>query len=151
MNDVEISSEGIEPPLWLPKLADFSRLVLDLLGVDAWDLSILICEDPFIRDLNCRYREKDEATDVLSFTQGDRYTGPEGEERFLAGDIVISLGGLSRNVEDFSVDRDEELRRLVVHGILHLSGLDHVGNDPGEAMLIRQEEVLKSLGGARIL
>lgn len=151
MNDVQISAEGIEAPEWLPGAAAFALLVLEALGVDGWDLSLLVCDDPFIRELNRRYRDKDEATDVLSFEQGGHYRGPEGEERFLAGDIVISLGGLSRNVADFGVGKDEELRRLVIHGILHLSGLDHEGNDPAEPMLARQEELLASLGGEAIL
>jgi probable rRNA maturation factor len=151
MNDVQISAEGIEAPEWLPAAAAFALRVLGALGVDGWDLSLLVCDDPFIRELNRRYRDKDEATDVLSFEQGDHYRGPEGEERFLAGDIVISLGGLSRNVADFGVGKDEELRRLVIHGILHLSGLDHEGNDPSEPMLARQEDLLAALGGEAIL
>lgn len=151
MNDVEITAEGITPPEWLPRAAAFSLRVLETLGVDCWDLSLLVCDDPMIRGLNRQYRDKDEATDVLSFSQGDSYRTPEGEERFLAGDIVISLGGLARNVADFQVPLDEELRRLIVHGILHLSGLDHEGNEASEPMLRRQEEILGLLGKEGIL
>ncbi len=151
MNDVEVSLEGIDEVPWVEAARAFALSVLDRLGVTNWDLSLLLCDDAFIRDLNGRYRGKDEPTDVLSFEQGETYRDEKGEERVLAGDIVISLGGLARNVEDFGVSADEELKRLIVHGILHLSGMDHEDNDPARPMLRAQEELLFSLGGGRIL
>jgi probable rRNA maturation factor len=154
MNEVEISVEGIGTPPWLEQARDFALAVLARQGKDGWDLSILICDDAFIRGLNRQYRDKDEATDVLSFEQGENYRGPEGTERFLAGDIVISLDGLSRNAEEFGISKDEELRRLITHGILHLSGMDHEDNDPSRSMLLLQEEILRGLaasGGPTIL
>jgi probable rRNA maturation factor len=154
MNDVEISVEGIGTPLWLDKARAFALAVLSRLGKTGWDLSILICDDPFIRGLNRQYRDKDEPTDVLSFEQGDSYRDPEGSERFLAGDIVISLDALSRNATEFGISRDEELRRLITHGILHLAGMDHEDNDPSRPMLLLQEEILRGLaaeGGPSIL
>jgi probable rRNA maturation factor len=154
VNAVEISAEGIGTPPWLERARDFALAVLARLSKDGWDLSILICDDAFIRGLNRQYRDRDEATDVLSFEQGDAYRDPDGNERFLAGDIVISLDALSRNAEDFGISRDEELRRLLAHGVLHLSGLDHEDNDPSRPMLVLQEEVLRDLaaeGGHSIL
>ena len=146
MNAVEISVEGIDTPAWLEKARDFALAVLARERKDAWDLSILICDDAFIRGLNRQYRDKDESTDVLSFEQGDTYRGPEGNERFLAGDIVISLDALARNADEFGISRDEELRRLITHGILHLSGMDHEDNDASRPMLLLQEEILRALG-----
>ena len=145
MNSVEISVEGIGTPLWLDRARDFALAVLSRLGKEAWDLSILICDDSFIRGLNRQYRDKDEPTDVLSFEQGDSYRDPGGAERILAGDIVISLDALARNAEEFRISRDEELRRLIVHGILHLTGLDHEDNDPSRPMLLLQEELISGL------
>lgn len=147
-NEVEISVEGIDTPAWLERASAFALAVLELEGKSGWDLSLLICDDAFIRGLNKQYRDKDEATDVLSFEQGDSYAGPDGEERFLAGDIVISLDALGRNAESFGVSSDEELRRLITHGILHLSGMDHEDNDPSRPMLQRQEEILRGLAAA---
>ena len=122
MNAVEISVEGIGTPDWLDRAREYVQSVLARLEKKDWDVSILVCDDAFMRGLNRQYRDRDEPTDVLSFEQGDAYRGPGGEERFLAGDIVISLDALSRNAEEFGISRDEELRRLLVHGILHLSG-----------------------------
>ena len=145
MNRVEISVEGIGTPRWLERARDFVLAVLERLKKDSWDLSMLICDDSFIRGLNRQYRDRDEATDVLSFEQGDSYRDPDGAERFLAGDIVISLDALGRNAEEFGITRDEELRRLIVHGILHLSGMDHEDNDPSLPMLLLQEEIIHDL------
>jgi probable rRNA maturation factor len=153
-NEVEISVEGIDTPPWLEKAREFALAALAHQGKAGWDLSILICDDAFIKGLNKQYRDKDEATDVLSFEQGDSYTNPSGEKRFLAGDIVISLDALARNAQDFGISRDEELRRLIAHGILHLSGMDHEDNDPIRPMLLLQEQMLRDLavsGGPTIL
>lgn len=151
MNDVEISLEGVEEKPWIEEASAFALAALARLGKDNWDLSLLFCDDAFIRGLNRQYRDKDEPTDVLSFEQGDVYKGPDGKERVLAGDVVISLGGLARNVEEFGVPEGEELRRLILHGILHLSGLDHEDNDPSRPMLALQEELLASMREAGAL
>lgn len=149
MNEVEISVEGVDTPAWLDRAREFASAVLAKLDKDRWDLSILVCDDAFIRGLNRQYRDKDEPTDVLSFSQGDSYKDPDGVERFLAGDIVISVDGLARNAAEFGVDADEELRRLIAHGILHLAGMDHEDNDPSRPMLLLQEEILRDLGTER--
>jgi probable rRNA maturation factor len=147
MNEVEVSVEGIGTPDWLERARSFALAVLDELGKDGWDLSLLLCDDAFIRGLNRQYRDKDEPTDVLSFEQGESYRDPSGAERYLAGDIVISLDSLKRNADENGVPREEELRRLIVHGVLHLSGMDHEDNDPSRPMLVFQEELLGRLAG----
>lgn len=151
MNRIAVSAEGFEPPPWTEGLRAFALSALDALALDGWDVSILLCDDAFMADLNERYRGKEGPTDVLSFEQGETWDDPEAGARFIAGDIAISTDTLRRNAAEFGVGEDEELRRLVVHGLLHLSGLDHATNDSGEPMLARQEEVLASLSGERIL
>lgn len=151
MNRVDVAFEGIDEPAWTDRLVAFAERALAEEGIDGWDLSILLCGDPTIRDLNARFRGKDESTDVLSFELGETYRDEDGSERCSAGDIAISLDTLRTNAAYFSVDEDEELRRLVVHGILHLSGEDHEDNDPSRPMLRRQEEILGALSGERII
>lgn len=151
MNRVEVAVEGVAEPSWVDRLIAFALRVLAEEGHDGWDLSILLCDDPTIRDLNARYRDKDEATDVLSFELGDSYQDEEGAERYAAGDIALSLDTLRTNAAYFSVDEDEELRRLVIHGILHLGGQDHGDNEPSQPMLRRQEAILSALSGERVI
>jgi rRNA maturation RNase YbeY len=66
------------------------------------------------------------------------------------GDIIISLHTLGENAEYFGVEEEEELKRLLIHGILHLSGMDHSDNSPEQEMLIYQEKILTRLSGVKI-
>jgi probable rRNA maturation factor len=115
------------------------------LGKNNWDLSVVFCTDSDIRELNRQFRGKDEATDVLSFPLGESVE-EDGERRYLPGDIVISLDTLAANAAYFNVDQNEELRRLLIHGVLHLDGMDHAGTSLSEPMLRIQETILASLG-----
>ena len=154
MNFVEVSVEGVESPEWLDRLQHFCLAALKRMGKSGWEVSLLLCDDAFIRDLNRRFRDKDEPTDVLSFAQDPSEVpgsaDDEDEIPFVAGDIAISLDSLAQNARDFNVGEEEELKRLVVHGLLHLSGMDHDSNEPEEEMLLFQEQVLTDLAQERI-
>lgn len=149
MNRVSIDWRDIDEPEWLGRAERFADKALLSLGKDNWDLSLLFCADEFMRVLNRDYRNKDEPTDVLSFSMGDTIE-EEGRTVFIAGDIVISIPALERNVEEFGAGFDEELKRLIIHGILHLSGMDHEDNGPSQPMLMEQEALLKTFEGEKI-
>jgi probable rRNA maturation factor len=151
MNVVGISVEGLPPPPWLEGARDFACTVLSEIGKDGWELSILFCDDAFIHSLNNQYRKKDAPTDVLSFEQGTWFQSEDGTRRFLAGDIVISLETWERNSAAFGVGKNEELKRLILHGILHLSGMDHDEAHPAGEMLEYQETLLKKLSEVILL
>jgi probable rRNA maturation factor len=127
-------------PLPKTRVASFAGDVLEKLGKNNWLLSIFFCGDSFMRNLNRQFRGNDAATDILSFESGETRRGI-----FYAGDIVISVDTLKRNAQSFSCSLDEELRRLIIHGILHLDGLDHETNDESEPMLRLQEELLGAI------
>lgn len=150
MNRVELSWRDSEPPAWAEQVESYLLSAMEAVGVDDWELSVLFCGDDFIKELNRDYRGLDEPTDVLSFGMGERIKDGD-REYYLAGDIVVSLPALARNVEAFSVSQDEELKRLLVHGLLHLSGMDHEDNEPSRPMLRKQEELLALLPRGRIL
>lgn len=98
------------------------------------ELSLLFCDDAYIQELNCRYRGKNEPTDVLSFEQ----EAPEHTDRRLLGDIVISLETVQRYCND---DRDamrREMLLLFCHGLLHLLGHDH--RKVSERTLMQQKQ-----------
>jgi probable rRNA maturation factor len=147
MNAVDINAEAVPLPSLADRARDFSLKVLEELGLDNWNLSILFCNNAFIRKLNAQYRHVDAPTDVLSFASGgEPVTFGEGAPiPYLPGDIVISLDALRENEGFFNVSEDEELRRLIIHGILHLNGMDHETNRAEEPMLIKQEELLKKV------
>ena len=117
-----------------------------------WDFSVLLCDDALIHSLNKQYRGIDAATDVLSFELGDEYVDERaGKTFFCAGEIIISLDRLAFNSDEFSVSKNEELKRLVVHGILHLNGMDHSDNSLEQKMLQIQESILTTLDGVTLL
>jgi probable rRNA maturation factor len=81
---------------------------------------------------------------VLSFPEQE---GRKGEP--VAGDIALSLDALRRNAAEFNVPENEEMKRLLVHGLLHLAGMDH-GRGRGGRMLDLQERLLESLQSEKI-
>jgi probable rRNA maturation factor len=97
------------------------------------EVSIVLCDNDFIRDLNRTYREMDYPTDVLSF--------PTNMKQFL-GDIVISL---DKAKEQAVESPEKELEMLLAHGLLHLLGYDHEESDEAyEKMMKLQEKLLKN-------
>ena len=116
--------EDVTEPVWFNKVEPFIQTVLQKLNYDNEEISVLFCSDEFIKELNSQYRNIDSATDVLSFENGEEYEDEEGLWKNV-GDIAISLETLPKNAEYFEVDTNTELKRLIIHGILHLNGMDH--------------------------
>jgi len=152
MSEIDIRLEGLAAPAWLDDCREFVDAALRELGAGNWEVSILFCTDPFIRDLNRRYRGLEAPTDVLSFSQQPdapslRPGAPTATQ--VAGDIVISLDSLARNAEREGESKEAELKRLLIHGMLHLQGLDHP--EEGDSEMLRvQERLLERLREKRI-
>ncbi len=120
--------------------------ILKYLGEER-DFSVTFVTDDEIQALNKEYRDIDAPTDILSFrlADGDDFFPSADEE---LGDIFISIDSMKRNADDLGVDYNEELERLLLHGVLHLRGMDHKTNDfATEPMLIEQERILGELNG----
>ncbi|KAK9109062.1 hypothetical protein Sjap_017122 [Stephania japonica] len=116
----------------------------DVGGFESVELSLLICNDEFIRKLNKEWRDEDHATDVLSMSQHI----PELKLPILMlGDVVISVETAARQAEERGHTLLDEIRVLLIHGLLHLLGFDHEISDDAEIEMEREEELLlKSLG-----
>ena len=132
-------------------LVRFAEGALDALGRSSAELSVLLCDDGFMRDLNLRFRGIDAPTDVLSFEQdlnvgrgsipGDSILGDS-----ILGDVVISLDTARRQARRRNHSEATEIRELLLHGILHLLGRDHGDGDiADEPMLQEQRRLLESL------
>ena len=111
------------------------------------ELSVLLCDDPFIQTLNATWRQKDEPTDVLSFAMGEGEDAGLNED--LLGDVVISVDTAARQAETEGHTLEAELRVLLVHGVLHLCGYDHIEPDDAVEMRAKEAECLAALGGGR--
>ena len=93
--------------------------ILAMLDERDAELSVALVANEEIKKLNAKYRRKSKATDVLSFP-----AGASPAERLL-GDVVISLDKAKEQAEDGGWTLEEEIDRLLIHGILHLLGYDH--------------------------
>jgi probable rRNA maturation factor len=150
-NSVEIIYKETDRICNEKKIRLLCNEIFDILSIDNWELSIVICNDLFIKNLNKEYRGIDEPTDVLSFPQIDNTLPVLNNEILYAGDIVISIDTLEKNAEKFCVEINEEFRRIILHGILHIDGYTHSDNNPDQKMLVFQEEIMKKLTGVEIL
>ena len=109
------------------------------------ELSILITDDREIQQLNCVYRSKDKATDVLSFSQQEGE--PSHIQENMLGDVVVSLETAERQAAECDVDLQQEVIRLLLHGVLHLLGYDHenVSDEQAEEMRALERKLLPEL------
>ncbi len=159
--DVSYEEEAYRSEADEQKVLSILTKTLDLLDQGSCELSVSFVSDETMQGLNKEYRDKDEPTDILSFAQQDevedfswpevQYEGEESlpEEVEVLGDMVISLDTLKRNAQSFSVEEEEELTRLLIHGLLHLLGEDHESNDVHEPMLVKQEQLLNQVRGSK--
>lgn len=135
----------------------FMQKAMKKAGFDGEEVSILFCSDKFMQTLNKKYRNIDSPTDVLSFENGESYEDEDGTTWKEAGDIVISLETLPKNAAYFEVDENDELKRLLVHGMLHLNGMDHGEEhveknvEPVGEMLKIQKKILTALDSEKII
>lgn len=91
-------------------------------GKKVGDISYIFCSDEKILEINKEYLQHDYYTDIISFDYTD--------EDVISGDLFISLDTVKSNSEQFNTDYHEELHRIIIHGILHLCGINDKG--PGE-------------------
>lgn len=147
MNEITLMYQNIEEKSWENNFLTFVDSVLKELTIDKWEFSITLCDDSYIHTINREYRDKDKPTDVITFVMSDEPFPMEvfEEELYSAGDIIISLDTVKENSTYFKVEEEEELKRVIIHGILHLKGLDHTTNNADEEMLILQEKILSAL------
>ena len=109
-------------------------------------VEILVTGSAEVRRLNRRFRRHDRATDVLSFPaagNGVRASRPDPE---VAGDIAISVEVAARNARRFGHSAAAEVKILILHGLLHLAGLDHEDDRDHGRMSRREEKLRRKLG-----
>ena len=94
------------------------------------DINYVFCDDEYILQINNQYLEHDYYTDIISF---DYSVGNE-----LHGDIFVSIDRVKENAQDFNVTFEEELKRVIIHGILHYSGYKDKSEE--DEVLMRQKE-----------
>ena len=148
MIKVEVFTENIKLPYkdieesYISFVAEKTILLLELKDVK---VTFILSDNPYIQKINKEYRNKDYATDVISF--------PTREEPFPTvdtviediGDIFISFDKAFSQSIEYEVTFKEELKRLIIHGILHLVGFDHERSEADEVIMTEKEELIFSL------
>jgi probable rRNA maturation factor len=158
--DVFAADEQSAAPVELERWSALARSVLESRGIKGEaEVSLLFVDEEAIAALNLRFLERSGPTDVLAFPVEDdpippgRFpdmggTGPgtdiEDEPPLLLGDVVVCPAVAERNAKERSVAYDDEIALLVVHGLLHLLGMDHQVDAEAEAMEALEQELLSS-------
>ena len=143
MNEITITNETDEyvDEVLLNKVADYAMKSED---VNNGVVNIIIVDNKKIREINKEYRKIDKETDVISFALEDDDTFIELPIRVL-GDIYISIDKVKVQASEYGHSEKREICFLVVHGILHLLGYDHMNTSDEKVMFSKQDKILDEL------
>lgn len=123
--DVEYEHISIIPSnLMIYQVADKEKVKVDF-------LNYIFCSDPYLLDINKKYLAHDYFTDIITFESSE-------EEGVISGDIFISVDRAKENAKEYKVSLEEEIQRLIIHGLLHLIGYKD-GSDE-EKLIMRKKE-----------
>ena len=118
------------PAIQQEQIRTWVKAVADSYGKKTGDISYIFCSDEKILEVNRQYLQHDYYTDIITF---DYTSGSK-----IAGDLFISLDTVRTNAEQFADSYEEELHRTIIHGILHLCGINDKG--PGEREIMEAAE-----------
>lgn len=114
---------------WI-KNASFSE------GYEVSQLNYIFCSDEYLLEINKQYLDHDYFTDIITFDNSE-------EDKELEGDIYISVDRVRDNAETFHTDFDSEMRRVLIHGLLHLVGYEDSSEALKTAMRAKEDEYLR--------
>ena len=129
------------PQLNYPLLVRWIGEVVKAHGVEAGRLSYLFCDDETILATNREFLQHDYYTDIITFD----YSTP----RRVSGDMVISLDTVATNAAGLGADYHRELLRVIIHGVLHLCGINDKGPGEREIMESHEDAALRLLDNIR--
>lgn len=140
MIEVEIDDEA-----WMVALPDAvavaERAAAAALGAVEGDVVVLLTDDAAVREINARFRDRDQPTNVLSFPAAES-AAPH------LGDLMLAFGVCVAEAASQGKSLADHLTHLTVHGVLHLLGRDHIDDAEAEAMEAEERTLLASLGVA---
>ena len=130
----------IEAPAWNAALADVESIVRRAAEAAraAGGVTVLLTDDDAVQDLNRRFRDQDKPTNVLSFPAGPHAGGH-------LGDLALAFGVCAHEAATQNKSLSDHLSHLVVHGVLHLLGYDHLDNADADRMEALERTILAGL------
>ncbi len=134
---ISFNTINIEMPTLNEKVEEWVHAVAATYGKRVGDIAYVFCDDEKILEVNREFLQHDYFTDIITFdySRGKR----------IAGDLFISLDTVRTNAELFNKTYEEELHRVVIHGILHLCGINDKGPGEREIMEAEEEKALRLL------
>ncbi|CAM3436816.1 rRNA maturation RNase YbeY [Marinicrinis lubricantis] len=140
---------------FISKLKQLLEITAEMEGLESGEVDLTFVDDETIHRLNKEYRGIDRPTDVLSFAMRENLDDDldivfeEESPSEMLGDIIISVPTALAQSEEYGHSAERELGFLFVHGLLHLLGYDHDGEDQEKVMFSKQESVLLQAGLTR--
>lgn len=137
-------------PIDKKQLKKDAQRILEYLDYKDFDLGIMLADSAIIHEYNKKYRGKDKPTDVLSFPfydmlkAGEHVIATSNEQKNL-GDIIICPEYVQEDLARWQQSFDTRMRALLVHGICHLLGYDHIKDTDYKIMKQKEEELLQQL------
>ncbi|MDP4271990.1 MAG: rRNA maturation RNase YbeY [Bacteroidota bacterium] len=125
------------PPIKKKEVNEWIKKVAELHSKKVGEISYIFCDDEKILEVNNQYLQHDYYTDIITFdyTAGNK----------ISGDIFISLDTVKSNSEQFGTEYIMELHRIIIHGILHLCGIDDKTDEARKNMTEKENEALAIL------
>ena len=117
------------------KYQDWLTEVIESEDKEEGEINYIFCDDDYLYEINVQYLEHETLTDIISF---DYTLG-----NLISGDIFISIERVKDNAQDFGVSFEEELKRVMVHGILHYCGYKDKTEDDEKLMRTKEDEKIK--------
>ena len=108
----------------------------------SYEISFLMVNNDYIKELNINYRSKDSATNVLSFPMIDSNSL---QHENILGDVVISIDKILSESNEQKIEVNEYLAKISIHGILHLLGYDHISDNDYVVMNQLEEKIIKKI------
>jgi len=126
-SDFQLANEGF--------YEDWISRVIASENKEEGEISYIFCDDEYLHKINVEYLNHDDLTDIISFDYS--------EGNILHGDIFISVERVQDNAKDFKVSFEEELKRVIIHGVLHYCG--YKDKTDADALIMRSKEEEKIL------
>jgi len=145
MHQIWVISNREPEPLNLNAFIDLGLFVLELENAPQnSEVSVAVVPVEEIAELNAKYRQIEGPTDVLSFPCDDVTVAVLDDEPLTLGDVILSPEIAEENARELDHTVEEELNLLMVHGVLHLLGYDHIEDEDAEVMQARERSILEA-------
>ncbi|MBR4243724.1 MAG: rRNA maturation RNase YbeY [Bacteroidaceae bacterium] len=141
--NIEYAGGKANLPIRRREISRWVKAVAEAHGRRVGDIAYIFVDDERILEVNRQYLQHDYYTDIITFdyTEGDR----------ISGDLFISLDTVRSNAEGLGQTYERELHRVIIHGILHLCGINDKGPGEREIMEAEENKALAALPNSRII